>query len=741
MKALTYVEIDVDYCANTYGIAPCTAALGVTGDIKCFNTQRTCQDLPNFINEPVTLRFAPNVDYLPRTIPAIPNVLSVQQIPGEISLGESLGLRSTVTVTFRDHPHSDTGPGMDKYRTERGYNAFKRGTFWGRFRARYPYLLGRRLRIRRGFLGQSLDEMATYHYVIESFEGPDFNGNYTIIGKDILKLADNDRAQAPRLTDGRLIASINSSASSATLTPAGIGDAQYPSSGWVAIGGEEICAFTRSGDTLTLTRGQLGTTATSHDAEDRVQLVLRYEAMTPAEIIADLLINYAGVPPEFIPINEWEEEVTNFLGRLYTRTIAEPTGVNKLVSELVQQAALAVWWDDVTQLVRLRVLRGIGVDVMQFSPDNILKGTLKAKDQPDKRLSQVWTYYGQRNPLRGDQADNFRSALATIDTEAQGLYGQPSIRKIFGNWIPPFGSQVAERVNEILIARFRDPPRRFTFEVMRRSDIEAVRLGEGYRLIAYAFQDETGEQITVPIQVTRVEPLADRYRVEAEEMLITDTGPVDLTNRIILIDSNVYNFRLWQVHNSIYPQVTPEDVSNGVNLTVIIGQNVRIGSTSISTPAFHVGTTGVHWPSGFPIYIENRGRIQGRGGNGGVPFGAAAQAGGTALYTRHAIQLKNENGQIWGGGGGGGWTIYEKSAWTGGGGAGNLPGSGNPPGTQTAGGNSIWAGRGGNPGQAGGSRPGTVGWSGGGAAGRAIDGVSHVTNDGSSGDRRGPQVN
>lgn len=30
-KAVTFFEIDVDYCGNTYGISPCAAALGTTG--------------------------------------------------------------------------------------------------------------------------------------------------------------------------------------------------------------------------------------------------------------------------------------------------------------------------------------------------------------------------------------------------------------------------------------------------------------------------------------------------------------------------------------------------------------------------------------------------------------------------------------------------------------------------------------------------------------------------------------
>src|SRR5690606_33070581 len=69
-KALNYIEIDVDYCSLTYSVPPCMAALGVTGDVKCFNSLGTCQDPDNFANEPVTLRFTMPADYLPRDIEA-----------------------------------------------------------------------------------------------------------------------------------------------------------------------------------------------------------------------------------------------------------------------------------------------------------------------------------------------------------------------------------------------------------------------------------------------------------------------------------------------------------------------------------------------------------------------------------------------------------------------------------------------------------------------------------------------
>jgi hypothetical protein len=726
-----------------------------TGVIKCFNTPKTCQDRENYVNAPATLRFAVDTGYLPPDIDCIPSIRDIAFSPATISLGEDLGQRATLSITFEDHRHSDTGPGFDKYRSERPYDPFRQGTFWGKWRARQPFLRGRPVRLIRGLLGQTLAQMQTRHYVIESFDGPTPEGTYTLVAKDVLKLADNDRSQAPRLSNGFLAAAITNAATSATLSPSGIGDLEYPASGYVAIGGKEICAFTRSGNTLTLTRGQLGTQAQAHDAEDRVQLVLRYVGLDPATIIADLLQTYAGVDPAFIDLATWQAEVNTYLQRVYTATIAEPTGVKTLISELIEQAALALWWDDAAQTIRLQVLRPVPTGALSFGEDSVIEGSLRSREQPEKRLSQVWTYFGKRNPLEPhDDPDNYRSALATVDLEAESNYGTPVIRKIYSRWIPAFGRTTAERLNQIILGRFRDPPRRFEFALWPYS--HSVALGGGYQLASWFIQDAAGAPASAPIQITRLNPDVDRLQIEAEEMLFQNQGALDLTHRVVTVDSNFNNFNLRATHDTLYPVLTDADVVAGVTLKCVIDSGVIVGSSSVALPAFDTGT----FPAGLPITIEVRGRIQGKGGDGGRGRSTFqpvtwdnGQPGGTALKVRVPITLINATGQIWGGGGGGqGGITIDGFAGGGGGGAGKEPGAGGvafnsstqhgQPGTTEAGGaggssagSAVRpASNGGGPGQ---SAPGDDG----GAAGAAIDGVSLVTISGAPGDRRGPEIN
>jgi hypothetical protein len=598
--------------------------------------------------------------------------------------------------------------------------------------------------------------MERRHYVLESFNGPNRDGSFVIVAQDVLKFADNDRAQAPRISNGSLLAPIDADDAAATLRPTGIGNAEYPASGIVAIGGEEICTFTRAGDAVTLTRGQFGTAATNHDAEDRVQLCLNFVAQNPAAIANVLLTQYADVDASYIPLSEWEAECDTHLQRLYTRLIAEPTGVNKLLSELIEQAGLAMWPDEVAQKIRMQVLRGIPTTAFRFDETNTLLGSIQSQEQPSKRITQCWTYYGVRNPLESpDEPNNYRSTFATVATAEESLNGQAVIRKIFATWIPAFGEATAQRVNDIQLGMFATPPRRISFSTMRGSGVPDPQSGGGYRIAWQGNQDEAGAQIAAPVQVVRVNPMADRFDVEAEEMLFKQFDPADLTDRVITINSPINNIHLPSLHNSIFPLVTADDVIAGVNLTVIIGSGIIVGSANTGAFAFDVGEAS-DWPVDFPITVLVLGRIQGAGGKGGgVGTGAPGQSGGPAFRARRPVIVNNAAGQIWSGGGGGGSVRILAAFVGGGGGAGNVPGpggtgailpSGQPGNTEGPGAGGVatvsFGGVGGGPGQSGQSGQSSSGSAEtfpGGAPGNAIDGIAFVTLA-PAGDIRGPQV-
>ena len=112
-----FVELDMDFCANTYGIAPCTAAIGVTGTSKCYNTYATCQSKPNFNKITKTYRFCEQNADLPVGLSAIPLLKSVSFASQEITPNKGLGVRGSVSISFLDAPWPETE--IDPYFRER----------------------------------------------------------------------------------------------------------------------------------------------------------------------------------------------------------------------------------------------------------------------------------------------------------------------------------------------------------------------------------------------------------------------------------------------------------------------------------------------------------------------------------------------------------------------------------------------------------------------------------------------
>lgn len=751
-RALTYIEIDIDYCALTYGTAPCAAALGVTGAKRCFNTFKTCQDKLNFANEPRTLRYAEAAEFLPGDIDCIPSIKSVSYTPQKIDPGVSIGERASVSVTLADHPHSDTD--LDKYVALRDYDPFEQGTYWAKFRARNPYIKGRPFRLIMGTLGQSLDEMETRHFLIESTTGPGSSGTFQIIAKDQLKVIDGDRAQAPRKSTGTLLSGIDTDDTGFTLDPAGIGDLEYPAAGTGSIG-EEVMTFTRAGDVLTVVRAQNNTAPEEHSAGDLFQTALVYDDESPADIISDLVLSYSDALSEWVPIDEWRYEVDSYINRVYSTTIAKPTAVKDLVDELIEQAGLVVWWDDISTQIKLRSLRPVAPTAEMITDSQIISSTFKPSEQPNKRASQVWISYSQINPLEDlTRESNYASGVLSFDGQSEIDHGMPAIKKIFSRWIAPFARSTALRLGAQKLSRYRDPPRKFNFSVDRFQN--TLQLGRGYRVQSWSLQQDTGEPETVNIIITSLEPRFDQFAVEAEEMLFTTQEDLEAT-KLIVIDQNSLNVNLRDAYDSIYAELADDD-----EVQIIIEAGIIVGSASPSVVALDVGD----WPAGVTLTMQVYGRIEGAGGAGGRFFNADANGigGGSALRTTHAITIDNASGQIWGGGGGGGAGWEERgSSAGGGGGAGYVAGAAgamiqgpdgvnalNPSGAGTteAGGvggsidpvhaENCFGGNGGGPGQAG-----TGGFSGGGehpstggAAGNAIEGNSNITWT-ATGDRRG----
>jgi hypothetical protein len=761
-ELIKVVEIDTDQCTLVYGNSPCAAVLGTTGDAKCQNTQATCQDTDNYDRGTLTTKHVTNQSSAPRDEYLFPNLIDFSTTPSRLntssrSRNEPLGQRAVMRATFIDHP--DTDRFVDKYAEERisgaaqadsiGYNPLDRGSFWGKWRARNLYYLGRPIRALQGVVSPVvLTELTTRHYIIESASGG--VGGLSLVAKDPLKLADDDRAQAPVASTGELSADISSTTLALTLSPVGIGNLEYPSgTGFlVSIGKEVMIVSARSGDSITVAnggRGAEGTTAETHDAEDTVQLCLSFAGETVATIVNDLLITYAKIDASYITIADWNNEVSSFLPGLYTAVIAKPESVKKLIGELAEQAGFSIWWDEVAQKIRLSAVKQPGVGALNITDDWMIEGSLKIKDRPGARISQVWTNFGILSPTEKlDDDNNYRSTLVTIDAAAGGddQYGQDAVRKINSRWINQFNKSAALDLNARLLSRFRDMIREVSFKLPSyRAD--QILMGDSHTLSTQYIQDGTGAIAPMDIRILAVEQDGDIIRVDAEELRFLADQSVG--TKTIIVDTDTTGFNLRNAYDTVYaPPVITDDI------VCIVESDAVVGSSSSTSIAFYVGDWSAYSYNSITIIVY--GRIAGAGGaGGGSTTENNGRAGGTGLYTETAITIEN-NGTIAGGGGGGGYGIHVFDAFVtgsagGGGGAGRVSGPGGAKGssgpedydgqsgTLTVGGEGgnqgsgpPLGGYGGAPGAVGNAASGNNALNGtGGAAGYAIDGISHVT--------------
>jgi hypothetical protein len=512
-QPITIVEVDQDRCTLTYGTSPCAAALGVTGEHKCYNTFRSCQDPDNIDLGSLTLRFGTAMEStgLPKTTVVIPSLLSVDTVPTEINVGGSgqdvgpLGQRAKITATFRDHPYHDRL--VDKYWRDRGFDPMTRSTFWAKWLARNPYHQGRSMRVREGYVGQALEDMRVRHYVIDRIDGPD-KDVVKLVAKDPLKLLDSERAQVPLPSSGLLDAAIDENDLAVTLRPAGVGDDEYPASGIARIG-SELVSYTRSGDTVTLTgRALRGSTAAAHEEGDIFQNVYVVDGVRIDLALQELMTEYAPVPSAFIPAADWESEATLWLSGFNVSTwITEPRGVGAVVAELVEQALCVLWWDEVDQEIKFRAVRPYypRVDELPITVTdraNIVADSVSIETRPDERISQVMVYYAQINPTGAkDDVANY-ARLRTIidqDSEEPEQYGDKRIKTIFANWLDESNDASAVVVATRIIERYRDPPRVVKFATDAKDD--DIRAG---RVVTFAHRgivDFQGEVAPTLLQI------------------------------------------------------------------------------------------------------------------------------------------------------------------------------------------------------------------------------------------------
>lgn len=430
---------------------------------------------------------------------AFPSLTGVDLAATEINDAKDLGTRGRATAVLQDFIHGDAG--IDDYRDNRTHDTYQ-GTFFTKLRVRNPFLIGRTMRVKRGFLDDDgyykAENFSSRTYIIERMNGPSSSDGWTIVGKDILKLADDERAQAPVASSGALLADITDSETSLIL---GSGEgAAYGTSGTVRIGDEVMTFSGRTDDTLTgLVRGTDGTAAEAHTASDRVQLCLRYSSQSADIILADLLQTYAGVDSSFLDTANWATTLQQwFPARTYTALITEPTAVRKLLNELIEVAMIVIWWDERDALVKIDATRPPRrlSSLSLFDDSNTISNSVLVSEDEKQRITQSWVLYDRDDQTKNlDEATNYLKGSFSIDADAESAnqYNGSRVRRLLTRWLESTDNASAAAISSRTKAAFIRPKLKVTFSLDAKDN--SVWTGDLVRLQFRQVVDFTGAPV------------------------------------------------------------------------------------------------------------------------------------------------------------------------------------------------------------------------------------------------------
>lgn len=503
-KPLRIIEIDFKKCANTYGVAPCTAS-GAAGS-ECYNTRKTCQDPANFNGSSVfTLRVCETTAENQAGIEAIPCVISIDTAHTEIAPGqESTGKSAGMAIVCTDFPHHDRG--VDPYVSTRSYTPENQGTYFGKLKARNPYYQDAEVRVMSGYLGDAYaaGNFKTRTYFLQKFEGPDKKGAVKFICQDITRKLDDERATCPQVTIGKLTAALPKGTTS-SFTVDGDADKYNTGGGAVRVNDEviEYASGTNNGDGTftfsTLTRGASNTTEDDQSLGDAVQMCVDFIAQYPRDIAYTLYTTYAGIPSGYLDTTQWDTIANRWLQKTYSRRLTAPIGVKKLLAECHEQMSFFTWWDEEDSKIKLEAIRPPDYNTIATynQTSHLRRGSIEVQERTDKRITRVHVYYLAKSPINGTKPEHFRRRVRDIDADAESAYGDTVIKEIFANWIEDDNSAISLANRQL--DRFKDYIRLILYEMDAKDDI--LKTGDQCYLNADQIQDADGQAGNTLVQV------------------------------------------------------------------------------------------------------------------------------------------------------------------------------------------------------------------------------------------------
>lgn len=442
------VEIVLDRCSLTYGTVA-QSGCGVAADLgdgaRCYYSYSTCQNIGAYTKTTKTYRFClNNVPWPDAANPAFPYlkgfVAVAQKIDPQRLTVWPQALTCEFLLDFNPHP-----PDRDKTR----FNTGIVGEFWRNLIARNRNYPGRIIRIKRGF--------NTSAFLLSDFEqiGPDYKIKEIDIAKDVVQirgesiLADISKTQVPWTISGvnTLQADIADGDTSLTVKDG----TQFPdpttisrSTVYVQIEAEVLKVSSIATNTLTVVRGQLGTTAAAHKKGQKLSHIVTIGSAssprTPTDAILDIL-EWAKVPSASINTTAFDAIRDGYWsGADLNAKLSKPMSATEIITRIREPRALLIY-TDTTGKITCGVI-GPQSSTQTLTDDNFVLDSVSVNEDQDARITRMAFWYDPDSQDQGSQnkiTDQYHRGVVAIDASLEQTinYGDSRAETITDAFLDP----------------------------------------------------------------------------------------------------------------------------------------------------------------------------------------------------------------------------------------------------------------------------------------------------------------
>lgn len=509
------VEIVLDRCNNVYTTAPCTAS-DLGDGLRCFYSYQTCQDVANYSRGSKTYRFCLNSTPWPD--PATQVFPLLRRFVPYTQKIDAAKLYTDPERVVCDFALDFSPPPLDHDKSATLHNTQRTGEFWRVLKARNQNYTGRTLRIKRGFY--------TSTFVLSDFEqlGPD----YRITSWQIDQEGCSITAESPLAQLGTRSAPWSISQDNTVQTAIAAGDAtvvvrdasEFPdpasytrNSVFVEIE-SEICKVTNRNtgtNTLTITRGQWGTTAASHAVDKKVSHVLcvgtnngasAATGRKVADVLQDLM-EWAGVAAASVDTSSFDTVSQLWPDLDVLATVRKPRTIAQHMASLRSPRGILIYYN--TSSKYAAKVMSPDLSLTTFTDDNFVFRSVENDEDEEQRLTRAAVWYNPSNERAAGASTlaDYQNAVIVVNTDLESVnnYGDVREETFQDFWVDPAASTSRIRnFSRRIINRRRAGVRTIKFSLDLKS--ASINVGDGVSVTSQQILDARGNQDTRPCIVT-----------------------------------------------------------------------------------------------------------------------------------------------------------------------------------------------------------------------------------------------